>query len=459
MIKPPGKKKSIRITVHHRVVHAVAVPVEVLCEVGGLHEGIGREETADHRVVEAGVGIDDLEAVVVLVAGEAAPEGERDRGLFSVPTRIIHAVAPGVEMGLLDDGLALVHHLVPAAEVVGEDVIEAVGVAVLHMQRHHTSLGIDVVEMAGGRRCYFFLVKLRDAGHLLLQGAAGIELGIPPHAVGAVVQRDAVAVLGDGSGPVAEVVGGAALRRGNGARGVARDAGDGMGLRVAIAVGPHLGVRCDVARVGIAEAACGRPVHLIGSKPVESVIEVSLRLADLGVRPGGDEASVVVGVVELAVLVADVVFDGLVPRGVGDGVGGLSVDDVAVADRRQQAVPVVGVLHARAVAVAAHQGLAELVARVLAVDQVGRGGVADRFQLAVGVVGVADLEIGGIGDVLELAQRVVLVLVAVQDPAVVLLPLVQPAEVVVLIDALGHPVVGHRGELAHALPRGVVVGV
>ena len=85
MIKPPGKKKSIRITVHHRVVHAVAVPVEVLREVGGLHEGVGREETSDDGVVEAGVGVDDLEAVVMLMAGEAAMEGKRDLGLRCVP--------------------------------------------------------------------------------------------------------------------------------------------------------------------------------------------------------------------------------------------------------------------------------------------------------------------------------------------------------------------------------------
>ena len=109
-------------------------------------------------------------------------------------------------MGLLHDGLVLPHHLVPAAQVVGEDVVEAVGIAVLHMHRHHTPLGIDVVEMAGGKGSDFLLIKFRDAGHLLLQGAAGIEPGIPPHAVGAVVQRDAVAILGDGGGPVSEVV-------------------------------------------------------------------------------------------------------------------------------------------------------------------------------------------------------------------------------------------------------------
>ena len=60
----------------------VCFDLEVLREVGGLHEGIGGEETADDGVVEAGVGVDDLEAVVMLMAGEAAMEGERDLGLM-----------------------------------------------------------------------------------------------------------------------------------------------------------------------------------------------------------------------------------------------------------------------------------------------------------------------------------------------------------------------------------------
>lgn len=54
----------------------------VLREVGGLHEGIGGEEAAYRGVVKAGVGVDDMQSVVVLVAGEAAMEGERDLGLM-----------------------------------------------------------------------------------------------------------------------------------------------------------------------------------------------------------------------------------------------------------------------------------------------------------------------------------------------------------------------------------------
>ena len=117
---------SIWVTIHHWVVHAVGVPVVVLCEVGHLHIGVGREEASDDGVVEAGVGVDDLEAVVVLVAGEAAAEGERNLGLRGVPRGVGHAVAAGVEVGPLDGVLRLVHHDLPAAEMVREDVVEAV---------------------------------------------------------------------------------------------------------------------------------------------------------------------------------------------------------------------------------------------------------------------------------------------------------------------------------------------
>ena len=81
MVASVGHIVPIGISVHHRVVHAIGIPVEALCEVGRLHVGVGREEASDDGVVEAGVGVDNLEAVVVLVAGEAAAEGERDLGL------------------------------------------------------------------------------------------------------------------------------------------------------------------------------------------------------------------------------------------------------------------------------------------------------------------------------------------------------------------------------------------
>ena len=86
----------------------------------------------------------------MLVAGEASAEGEGDLGLRAGPGGVAHAVAPGVEVGALDGVLRPVHHHVPAAEVVGDHVVEAVGVAVPHMDRHDAPVGMDVVEMAGG---------------------------------------------------------------------------------------------------------------------------------------------------------------------------------------------------------------------------------------------------------------------------------------------------------------------
>ena len=62
----------IRVGVLQRVVHAVAVPVEGLREVGSLNKRVGGEEASDGGVVETGVGVDDVQEVVMLVAGEAA---------------------------------------------------------------------------------------------------------------------------------------------------------------------------------------------------------------------------------------------------------------------------------------------------------------------------------------------------------------------------------------------------
>ena len=61
----------------------------------------------------------------MLVAGEASVEGECGLCLGRVPSGIAHAVAPGVEVGLLHDGLALVKHFLPAAKMVGEHIIKA----------------------------------------------------------------------------------------------------------------------------------------------------------------------------------------------------------------------------------------------------------------------------------------------------------------------------------------------
>ena len=134
-----------------------------MCEVGHLHEGVGREEAPKDGVVEAGVGVDDLEAVVVLVAGEAAAEGERHLRLRGVPGGVAHAVAPGIEVGLLDGVLEIVHHRLPASETVGEHVVEAVGTSVGHVHRHEAALGIDVVEAAGRGGGGLNLILIRNS--------------------------------------------------------------------------------------------------------------------------------------------------------------------------------------------------------------------------------------------------------------------------------------------------------
>ncbi len=67
----------VRVGEHHGVVQAVAVPVIVLREAGGLHEGVGGEEASDDRVIQACVGVDDAKAVVVLVAGVSASLNSR----------------------------------------------------------------------------------------------------------------------------------------------------------------------------------------------------------------------------------------------------------------------------------------------------------------------------------------------------------------------------------------------
>ena len=91
-----------------------------------LHEGVGREESAYLGVIQPRVGVNRLYAVVMLVAREATVESEPDLGLLGVPSSVAHAVAPGVEMGLLHGVLVLVQHHIPVPEMVGDHVVEAV---------------------------------------------------------------------------------------------------------------------------------------------------------------------------------------------------------------------------------------------------------------------------------------------------------------------------------------------
>ena len=118
----------------------------VLREVGGLHEGIGGEEASDDGVVEAGVGVDDMQSVVVLVSSEAAVKGERGLGLRSVPGGVAHAVAPGVEVGALDGVLVLVQNLLPAAQMVSKHVVETLRPVLVDADGHNAAFGVYVVQ-------------------------------------------------------------------------------------------------------------------------------------------------------------------------------------------------------------------------------------------------------------------------------------------------------------------------
>ena len=89
---------------------------------------VRREETAKHRVVEAGIHIDDAETIVVLVSIEASAEGEVAAILHQSPVGGTHAVAPRVEKTTLHDIPIAVHNALPASEQVGLHVVDAVGI-------------------------------------------------------------------------------------------------------------------------------------------------------------------------------------------------------------------------------------------------------------------------------------------------------------------------------------------
>ena len=118
----------IRVCVHHRVVPAIGVAVESLGGERILHLRVGGEETADDRVVEAGIRVDDTETVVMLVAGEPAAELEVAAVLHGCPIGSRHAVSPRVEVAALHDGAVSSNNAVPTAQLVGLHIIEAVGI-------------------------------------------------------------------------------------------------------------------------------------------------------------------------------------------------------------------------------------------------------------------------------------------------------------------------------------------
>ena len=89
---------------------------------------VGREEAAKNRVVETGVHVDDAEAVIVLMAGEAAAEGKVAAILWLRPIGRTHPVAPRVEVAALHHLPVAIHNAVPAAQQVGLHIVEAVGI-------------------------------------------------------------------------------------------------------------------------------------------------------------------------------------------------------------------------------------------------------------------------------------------------------------------------------------------
>ena len=100
------EKLPVGVGAHHGVVAAVGVAVEALCGEGALHLRVGGEEAAQDGVVEAGVHVDDAEAVVVLVAGEAASEGEAAAILPLCPVGGAHAPSDAVSSEVEDGGIS-----------------------------------------------------------------------------------------------------------------------------------------------------------------------------------------------------------------------------------------------------------------------------------------------------------------------------------------------------------------
>ena len=64
----------------------------VLQREGILHLRVGREEAADNRVIEAGVHVDDTEAIVVFMSSKTTAESEASAILRQSPVGGTHAV-------------------------------------------------------------------------------------------------------------------------------------------------------------------------------------------------------------------------------------------------------------------------------------------------------------------------------------------------------------------------------
>ena len=136
----------------------------VLQREGILHLRVGREEAADNRVIEAGVHVDDTEAVVMLMAGETAVERKVGAALSAGPVGSAHAVAPRVEMAALRHRPVASDHTVPTAEQVALHIVDAVGIGggVIDMQCHDSPFCVYVINITPECGIYFMLAVFCD---------------------------------------------------------------------------------------------------------------------------------------------------------------------------------------------------------------------------------------------------------------------------------------------------------
>ena len=166
--KAKGDEKfPVRVSVLERVVHAIGIPVEALRAARVLNKVVHREEGAGDGIIDAPVHVDEPEGHHVLVSGESPVEGERSPGLPGVPGGEAHAVAPGVEVGLLHGVLVPVEHLLPPAEVVGEHIVEVFVPTLVDMHGNDLNFGVDIVEPTGSGGCGIQLIKVGDPGLFL----------------------------------------------------------------------------------------------------------------------------------------------------------------------------------------------------------------------------------------------------------------------------------------------------
>jgi len=132
--------EAARVGEAQGVVEHVAVAVEALRGLRELHDGIGREETPEFRVVDPAVHVDQAQLVQVLVAGEAARRLQRHDERFGRLPVGLAPLAVGVERQALGLG----------ASLVGDDVDRAQVVALVSPRRHSGTQNQRTTRRANG---------------------------------------------------------------------------------------------------------------------------------------------------------------------------------------------------------------------------------------------------------------------------------------------------------------------